>query len=253
MTSRSEIVLDIKSLIADTHMLSTTEFGAYALLLFAMHSSADGWIDEFDMQRIAHMADQNRNWQRVRTTLERFLITRDGRVTQKRIQRDRNMRFPESDSGRTPESDSGKNLHAHIESNSHTLRLPLQTGNTGESVSRATARAPRTAPIPENWQPTIADFEYAKKHGFSREQALDLAEGFFAHHRGKGNRWTDWHLAWTTWVRNEVKWKRKHGTGRSNGTRTGISEAWDKLIQRADEDAEDSASRQGSMRLIPSR
>lgn len=247
MTSRSEIVLDIKSLIADTYMLSTTEFGAYALLLFAMHSSSDGWIDESDMQRVAHMADQNRNWQRVRTALERFLIMRDGRVTQKRIQRDRQFLSQTQDGG--SESDSGKKSLAHIESNSHPLRLPLLTGDTGESLSRSQKKRTLAHQIPEDWSLSSADDEYARGKGFTADKIEDLAESFYAHHRGKGTRWTNWHLAWVTWVKNELKWNKRSGGG--NGKRS-INDAWDKLSGVV-EGAEDNTGGQTSLLSLPPR
>lgn len=69
-----------------------------------------------------------------------------------------------------------------------------------------------------DWQPTVADLDYAAEHGFDRARALQLAGAFADYHHAKGDRMARWDAAWRTWVRNEVKFAaRAQRPGRGGG------------------------------------
>ena len=52
--------------------------------------------------------------------------------------------------------------------------------------------------------------KYAESKGY-KKSLEDLTESFTIHHQKKGSKFTDWHAAWQTWLRNEIKW---NGTGK---------------------------------------
>lgn len=71
--------------------------------------------------------------------------------------------------------------------------------------------------LPADWQPTVADLEYAAEHGFDRSAAHQLAGAFADFHRSRGSRMADWSAAWRTWVRNEIKFSPRGGGGPKRG------------------------------------
>lgn len=88
-----------------------------------------------------------------------------------------------------------------------------------DKATAAKKASPKPHIIPVGWKP--AQFGKATKSravvdGWPPGELAAQIEHFTAHHRGKGNRFTDWQDAWSTWVLNS----RRMGTGngRSNIT-----------------------------------
>lgn len=263
MTSRNDMVLDTNALIADTTHLSAQEYGAYLRVLVALHRSFDGWINGSDSSLVKITGVSRSHWRHVRRALEPFLVRQGGQVSQKRILRDRKGgpngckgngqdSFADDFEAKAGVTSTVTPRNAHIESKLNPLSSNLDSEAHLESLPRSQKTRARTA-LRADWQPTIAELDYAKQHGFRDERLANLIEAFSDYHLSNGNRMADWSAAWRTWVRNEVKFNSKRSGGNNGKKRTGIVDAWDKLIQRADEDAEDSASGQGSMRLLPPR
>lgn len=70
-------------------------------------------------------------------------------------------------------------------------------------------RTPPTPPrgqrqLPEDWEPTEADVKFAIGKGYDRRAIAKLGQAFKLHHRAKGNRYSDWHLAFCKWVNNDL-------------------------------------------------
>jgi uncharacterized protein YdaU (DUF1376 family) len=229
MTAFNEMVLDTNAYLADTHHLSAQEHGAYLLLLIEMSRSADGWIDDGILRQVCRVKASH--WKAVRATLAPFLIERDGKVSQKRIQRQK-ARLPKL-------AILGNSAAGMPLANKESSLLPLSLVSDSESsltaVNRKTKKLCKT--LREDWQPTIANLDYAKQHGFDKAGSLALAEAFADNHRSKGNRMADWDAAWRTWVRNEIKFNRgaKGGGNGSNGK--SAVDAWDRLRGRFEGDA----------------
>lgn len=91
MTESPVLHLDTDRYIADTTTLSTIEHGAYLLIIVAMCRSKDGWLDGSDqfLARVTRLTLGR--WKRIGPTIRKFLIEREGKVTQKRVQKDREV------------------------------------------------------------------------------------------------------------------------------------------------------------------
>ena len=95
------------------------------------------------------------------------------------------------------------------------LQLDLEGQGIIKEVPREKPRGKHR--LPEDWEPGSEGWRYAEQHGFSRDRAQFLFQGFRTHHIGRGNKWEIWAMAWQQWVRNEVNFKKPHagGTGRN--------------------------------------
>lgn len=236
MTSRNEMVLDIKSFMTDTMALSPLEKWAYLAALMHMHLSDDGWILESNLQRIAGI--DNGHWSRVRHALEPFLVRQGGKISQKRILRERATVVAK------PTSAVEVGDSAHIESNPTPLRLPLESEKPDRLLSRTSVRARQ---LPDTWKPSLQDEQYAQERGLSVKDEFDAFQDY---HVGKGTRWTDWSRAWKTWCRNAVKFSKRNG-GKQHGK--SFSAAADRLVQWADDEAKSGAGGQNISGFLPSR
>ena len=224
--------LDTDAYLADTGHLSTVQHGAYLLLLMAIWRSKDGWLpgDDGFLSRATHQTLDK--WRRMAPTIRALLKASDGRVSQKRAQKEREAAT--YDPSQNPSQDSS------------TVPKPLKT-NGPISETAKTVSAAESAPLPflepeevkkslpskkvkgslstlaADWQPTVADLDYAAQHGFDRKRAYEIAGAFADHHRSKGNRMADWSAAWRNWIRNEVKFNAggRHAANRTGGDRGG--------------------------------
>ena len=59
--------------------------------------------------------------------------------------------------------------------------------------------------LPIDFQITPSMKKYAEGKGFNGD-LKDITEGFILYHRKKGTKFKDWHAAWQTWLRNDIKW-----------------------------------------------
>ncbi|NEV75518.1 hypothetical protein DYI24_00280 [Rhodopseudomonas sp. BR0C11] len=84
-------------------------------------------------------------------------------------------------------------------------QLPMALG-TQEVLAPAPVRKPKRArprtAIPDDWQPSEADWKYARSMGYSDREIPFQAERFRNHHVSRGNLMADWPAAWKTWIGN---------------------------------------------------
>lgn len=225
---------DFASYLADTTHLSTTEHGAYILILGAMWRSPDGHIEGDDkyLARVAKLPLDK--WKRIASTMRALLSIRsnDGRVSQKRLLRVRaqmqNATEPElktapgRDSGngpkplknKKPPPDPDNSLFPSLESNSE---------------SNKTTKKGRAIPLPENWQPEESEILYGKStcHLTDAEIAAEAEKmrrwALNNSHRSIGRK-PRWDLAFRNWLDRVVKERggnetpnRQHGAGPNGG------------------------------------
>lgn len=87
---------------------------------------------------------------------------------------------------------------------------PLTTfepSRTRQSEAKASVARKRT-PIPEDWEPRVAEIEFAAKHGLGPEALERETAKFKAHHTAAGKTMANWSAAWRTWVLNAEEWRK---------------------------------------------
>jgi Helix-turn-helix domain len=67
------------------------------------------------------------------------------------------------------------------------------------------AEKQQDAEIPDDWEPSGSDVEYAEKHGMTPSTIRFESDAFAHYHRAKGNTSKSWSLRWMYWVRNWVE------------------------------------------------
>jgi hypothetical protein len=58
----------------------------------------------------------------------------------------------------------------------------------------------KRAPLPLDWQPSTADFNFALKEGLTEAEINRQAELFQNYYRANGTLRADWSAVWRTWV-----------------------------------------------------
>lgn len=90
MSTETPLPLDTSAYLSDTGHLSTLEHGAYLLILMALWRTKDGWIDGSDkfLARATRMTVGR--WKRIAQNVRALLVSKDGKVSQKRVQKELN-------------------------------------------------------------------------------------------------------------------------------------------------------------------
>ena len=153
MTTVPAMMLWTDAYMADTSHLTTTEHGAYLLILMAMWR-AGGMLPDDDI-RLARVAKLTLDkWRKVAPTIREFLTVEGDRVTQKRLKRELEIAFSKAEkyaaAGRT-----GGNAKALKNNN----RVPSDAN---------------ILPLANGWQlPSLSEPEPNKKDTRARERAVD--------------------------------------------------------------------------------
>lgn len=105
-----------------------------------------------------------------------------------------------------------------------TTSAPIQTTEVipevTSDVDRPRKRSRRTR-LPENWEPSSKEVEYARKKGLSDDNIRTEAERFRNHWIGKGELRADWSRSWYNWVTSPYrKSSEPAGNRRQVGYRT---------------------------------
>lgn len=156
---------------------------------------------------------------------------RDAEATQERRTSDANKnKGKEREKGNKALSDerayTGDPKHADsgpLSDESQTTRikppLPSLSPAQQEKPPPKSGRAKRVSRLPDDWNPSEADRQYAAKHGYSAAETEHIAANFHEHWTNKSSKAClkrDWSRAWQTWVRNETEY-RPPARAQSNG------------------------------------
>ena len=87
MSNLPPLPLDTDAYLSDTGHLSTTQHGAYMLLLMAIWRSKDGWLPGDDSFLARASRQSLDKWRKMAPVIRALLIAKDGKVTQKRCKK----------------------------------------------------------------------------------------------------------------------------------------------------------------------
>lgn len=102
---------------------------------------------------------------------------------------------------------------------------PIDIKPTPLVLSKAKLKpAVRKSSLREDAQPSDADKRLASEAGVSGSEFRDEWRAFRDHHCSRGNLMKNWHLAWSTWLRNSRRFKARAGPVNGQKYRNGHME-----------------------------
>jgi uncharacterized protein YdaU (DUF1376 family) len=217
---------------------------AYRRLLDLIYVTGNRVVD--DDRRLGRMTKTGRRWKQIKTALLAFekIYVKDGLIRNKKCdailaQYGRDM-AQKSAAGK---SSAGKRKGlSHKKTTSTNVGVvdvttaatetarkkesqSLDSSPKGEgacSPKKPILRRKRSA-LPDDWTVPPEWLEAAKVHAAERGlRGIDWADeaaGFYAYHTARGSMMALWKSAWTTWVRNAVKWSREGASGKARSAK----------------------------------
>lgn len=220
MSDERPLPLDTNAYLADTGHLSTLEHGAYCLILMAMWRSKDGCLagDDHYLARATRMTLGR--WKRIAPTIRALLKTTErGKVTQKRLQKDRAVETPKvilgenqnlepkslKNKGPTPKAAPEPGIRPSLLFEEPKIQNPVKTGK-GQI-------------LPESWRPSDQERLYGRTVLRLTDAEVDRAAekmrrwALSNRHRAVARK-SDWDLTFRNWLDDDAE--RKHGRGGAN-------------------------------------
>lgn len=223
MGSVDVMPLSTSAYLADTPHLSLPHHGAYMLILMAMWR-ANGWIadDEHVFANICKISVKK--WRGLAPILRPLLLSKDGKVSQKRLLREfekaRDVSAKNSANGARggaakalKNKDSGVATATVSPTGSPAGRQPGTSGSyssSSDSDSKAgegKKNSSRGTALPGDWQPTASHVEYGAGQGLTAEEVAKAGEDMRLWAAANANRAVgrkaDWDATFKGWLRRE--------------------------------------------------
>lgn len=226
--------LHIGDYLSDTGHLRTVEHGAYLLLLMHYWRSGPLPDDEGRLAAIARMS--RREWAEIALTIREFFTASDGRLHQKRADKERakasalsGKRKAVAEARWGAKSDQTTcNADAIASANADQKHAPDRSRDLNNLPSEDTSslrsddppprkRSKARSQIPADWEPDEKGIAYANERGVNIDQEVPA---FRNRNIAKGELMADWAAAWRTWCDNQVKWGR--APGKADAAATGL-------------------------------
>jgi uncharacterized protein YdaU (DUF1376 family) len=240
--------LSTSAYIADTQHLSLPQHGAYFLILMTMWR-ANGWIADDDRILASICKVSVLKWRALAPVLRPLLITKAGKLSQKRllIELERSLIFRE----KARENGSKGGTAKALKSKEQTLAkatisltdspsISLQDRQNGEvnatlsssssliedSESRKERKreSGRGTVLPSDWQPSAILIDYGKMQGLDDSEIMAAAETMRLWARANANRAVgkkaDWDATFQGWLRRDAD-RKKSNQLRTNGAHNG--------------------------------
>jgi uncharacterized protein YdaU (DUF1376 family) len=201
--------------LGDTHHLSTTEHGAYLLLLITMWRNK-GWLPNDDRALARYAKLTNAQWARIKPNLWPYFVENGDRITQGRLTDEievvkRNSR-KQSDKAKTRWLKEKENGNA-VASPGNAGTMPPSPSPTPtlkkEPISSSPKKEPNGCRLPENFSP---DMDFAIAEGLQPQDAIvEVAKfrDYWKSKAGQAGRKTDWPATWRNWVRKAIEDRSK--------------------------------------------
>ena len=221
---------------------------AYRRLLDLIYVTGNRVVD--DDRRLGRMTKTGRRWKQIKSSLLAFekIYVKDGLIRNKKCdailaQYGRDMAQKsaagKSSAGKrkslSPNKSTSTDDMSVVRSSTATKAATkatrkkesqsLDSSPKGEgacSPKKPILRRKRSA-LPEDWTVPPEWLEAAKAYSDERDLSgidwADEAAGFHAYHTARGSMMALWKSAWTTWVRNAVKWCREDASGKARSAK----------------------------------
>lgn len=206
--------LDTSAYLSDTGHLSTIEHGAYLLILMAMWRSRDGWLDGSDhyLARVTRMTLGR--WKRIAPTVRALLLSKDGRVGQKRVHKDRtSIRSSDSNFDKKVSPGGNQNSSPKLLKNIEPKPETAPTSQIGsfslkgeEEVNKIQeGRKTKGRTLPVEWQPREEERLYGRTVLHLTDSMIDAAAekmrrwGVSNQHRAVARK-SNWDMTFRNWL-----------------------------------------------------
>jgi len=227
MSKTPPFPLDTDAFLADTSTLGPTPKGAYLLILIAMWRSPDGWLQADDRTLANTTGLTLDKWRRIAPTIRSFLQERDGRVSQKRLLKERRALKNNGDNRPSQNPSRNPSIEPKLLENIEAIQKTDQTTDSrslssfllvseSEEKRRKKDRAHR---LPEDWTPAEAERLYGRTVLRLSDSEIDAAAEQMRRwalnngHRSIGKK-PRWDLAFRNWLDKFAAEKAGGGSGK---------------------------------------
>lgn len=258
MSKKPDMGLDTDAYLADTGHLSTLQHGAYLLLLMAMHRSEDGWLpgDDNYLARASRLTLGR--WKQMATTIRALLIETGGRVSQKRVQKDRRaaalspgVGIPSENPSRPakPLKSNGPDSKPAPRQDSALTGL-FKEGLELDDSKRSESKRVRATILPKDWEPADAERLYARTVCRLTDREVETAAEQMRRwaranaHLSKAHK-ADWPATFRNWLDEFVR-RGRQGPPRGSGARAGTASGYSQIVLQAMQQGDDHGERNGS-------
>jgi len=238
---RAWMPLYVADYLADTRHLSTTEHGAYLLLI--MHAWTNNGQLPLDETRLARIAGlSSREWSASRAVILQFFMQHEDGYRHKRVDAEltrtdeiiEKRRRAGKASAASRRQRSANTCSTHFETNgpANAPTQGQQTARPSQSpyVSASANAAADTAqelqrqhppalprkPISPDWRPSPDDLAFVATNtpgsAWSPEKLTRITHEFVAHYRSRGILSADWSADFRRWILRQPRFERPHET-----------------------------------------
>lgn len=236
---RAWMPLYVADYLADTRHLSTTEHGAYLLLI--MHAWTNNGQLPLDETRLARIAGlSSREWSASREIILQFFGMQEDGYRHKRIDAElsrtdeiiEKRRRAGKASAASRRQRSANTCSTHVGTHASTpapthgqqTARPSQSPYVSASANAAadTAQEPQRQhspalsrkPISPDWQPSPEDLAFVAMNtpgsAWPPEKITRITHEFVAHYRSRGNLSADWSADFRRWILRQPRFERAH-------------------------------------------
>jgi len=208
---------------ADTRHLTTTQHGAYLLLLMTAWRMPDCKLPDDDKLLARWAGLDYRNWCKIRPEIidQFWKKDADGKLQQCRLLDERKY----ADSIRQKNAAAGrasalkrKDRHSTTvptktqpDSNPHTHTLPIIKDNTIVLSKNPTQKLKKATRLLETWELEQEEGDWAEAQGLKYEEVKLQEAKFKDYWIGSGKTKVDWKATWRNWIRTTIEGKYKNG------------------------------------------
>jgi len=238
---RAWMPLYVADYLADTRHLSTSEHGAYLLLI--MHAWTNNGQLPLDEARLARIAGlSSREWSASRDVILEFFARHEDGYRNKRVDAEltrtdeliekRRRAGKASAASRRQRSANTCSTHAGTQGATNAPERGQQTARPSQSpyVSASAYAAAETTPEPQrqqppaplkipispDWQPSPEDLAFVAMNtpgsAWSPEKLMRITHEFVAHYRSRGILSADWSADFRRWILRQPRFEHAHET-----------------------------------------
>lgn len=195
--------------LADTMHLTTSEHGAYLLII--LHYWKSGPIPDDD-SRLATISRLGDAWSNASSSIRAFFEQRDGMLYHKRIDHEKAEAIGNQDRNHARAKAAankrwGKNATSNACSNAPNVPGDCPSPSPSPIVkTKSKAESAIATRLPADWTPSTEDYNFCKveRPDLVADDVAAAFRDYWAGVPGAKGRKADWPATWRNWVRKEV-------------------------------------------------